>query len=165
MTVRILYYGTDISHRLMVLTTAGFTVEHCVDASQLATSLDSGKETAAVLISDYDSRVAEEAVVVARAHSSAPVILFRDSNHNHDEADFDFIIPNLTQPQSWLQDIAGVINRGRGSVPHEVLPIGGPPGRITLLARDGDYLDLDRDLTTATRRDFAAADAYFRHIS
>ena len=113
MTARILHYGQDSCHRLFVLRSAGYSVGQCGSVIQLRAALLSGPETDAVLITDCPSPAVPDAVQVTRSQSSARLVLFRDTNADTREEDFDLIIPALTPPAQWLDDIAILIEQSR----------------------------------------------------
>ena len=112
MAARILHYGQDPCHRLFVLRSAGYSVGQCGSVTQLRAALLS-EETDAVVITDCPSPASPDAVDVTRSQSSARLILFRDTNADTREEDFDLIIPALTPPAQWLNDIAILIEQSR----------------------------------------------------
>ena len=146
MAPKLIYYGTDNSHRLSVLRAAGYFVENCRSASELVSFLESGgAEILVILFSDEERETPLEAIDIARARCSAPLIVFRDST-SHREIGFDFIIPNLTPPAEWLKDVASQIERNHrdaaqsslhsGSDSDKVLPSDAPPSKIKRIERN-----------------------------
>lgn len=113
MAARILHYGPDSCHRLFVFRSAGYDVGQCGSVIQLRTALLSGEQTDAVVMANGPFDPSHDAVRVTRAHSSARLILFRDTNADIKEEDFDLVIPALTPPARWLSDIALLIERSR----------------------------------------------------
>jgi hypothetical protein len=53
---------------------------------------------------------------VARAASSLPSILFRSSTRTFPDSEFDLIVPSLTPPEVWLNDVDTLIERTRATV-------------------------------------------------
>lgn len=109
MTPSILFFGNDTCHRLPVLAAAGFAVEHCSSVAQLSGALSAGPEPKAVLLCDHDGRLPEDAIALVRTYPAVPLILFRETNHLWDEAAFDLVIPVLTPPPTWLNEIAALL--------------------------------------------------------
>ena len=113
MIARVIYFGPDDCHRLMVLRSAGYRVADCDSLSQLRALLASVAEVDAVLISDRDGISPREAVAAVRARSPLPVILFRNSNMAYEDSGFDLVVPCLTPPEVWLNDVETLIARCR----------------------------------------------------
>ena len=78
MPARVIHFGPDDCHRLMVLQSAGYAVEECEYLAQMRGQLAEGAAVDAMLVSDGDGVSLREVVAVARANSSLPVILFRN---------------------------------------------------------------------------------------
>jgi hypothetical protein len=112
MAARVIHFGQDSCHRLSVLEKAGYSVDGCSSISQLSAALQSPDEPDAVVMTDDYSLVPEEAILLARSHSLAPIILFRSPDRSYVESNFDLVIPVLTPPACWLADIAAVIEQG-----------------------------------------------------
>lgn len=142
MALEILYYGADTSHRVSVFVAAGYAVENCRSSSELIQALESREEILAIVFCDHDGSLPLDEIAIVRTRSSAPLILFCDSNGADDASDFNFVIPNLTPPADWLRDIAFVIERHRRSAVQEraksakALPIDDPPSKIKLVERE-----------------------------
>src|SRR5215469_5795931 len=103
MIARVIHFGPDDCHRLMVLRSAGYVVEICQSLVQLENRLQLGAAPDAVILSDSDRTCPQEAMAVARSFTSNPVILFRDTNMAYEDSGFDLIVPCLTAPEVWLQ--------------------------------------------------------------
>lgn len=116
MPARVVHFGPDDCHRLMVLRSAGYTVEDCRSLLQLRDALADGASPDAVLMSDGDGVSPQEAVGIARAHSSNPVILFRSTNMTYEDCRFDLVVPCLTPPEVWLNDVDALIEKRRGGL-------------------------------------------------
>jgi hypothetical protein len=75
-----------------------------------------------VLMADDNRDISRDAIALTRSYSSALLILFRDTNHDNAESEFDSIIPVLTPPSNWLREIARLIEQRRASRAPERLP-------------------------------------------
>lgn len=148
MAPKLIYYGSDNSHRLSVLQAAGYIVENCKSAPELVSVLESDAEILAILFSDEEPETPLEAVGIARARCSAPQIIFHDSTALEDEIGFDFIIANLTPPSEWLKDVASLIEETRrssfASAPSgKVRPFDAIPNKIKVIERDSALTNAD----------------------
>jgi hypothetical protein len=114
---RIIHLGPDSCHRLMVLHCAGYAVETCESVGDFATSLEFDDAADAVLVSEGDGFIPEEAALLVRRRSAAPVILFRNTNRTCEETRFDLVVQSLTPPQVWLNQVDAVIARNRRCTP------------------------------------------------
>lgn len=113
MVARLIYFGPDHCHRTMVLRNAGYCVEGCESVLKLDTLLGAGRAPDALLMSDGDGISPEEAIAIARKHCSNPAVLFRSTNLAYEESGFDLVIPCLTPPEVWLDDVDRLIARSR----------------------------------------------------
>jgi hypothetical protein len=109
MAARIIHFGPDDCHRLMVLRSAGYAVDGCVSLAQLRRLLLGGAEAEAVLLSDGPAVELEEATSLTRKCSSAPVVLFSGTNRNYEGMSFDLVVHSLTPPEAWLRGVDKVI--------------------------------------------------------
>jgi hypothetical protein len=116
MPARVLHIGQDDCHRLMVLESAGYSVEDCEDLAQLRGQLADGAPAAALLVSEDGRVLLQDIVAVARAHASVPVILFANSNRSHDDPGVDVVVDCLTPPEVWLNDVEGLIEKTRATL-------------------------------------------------
>ncbi len=116
MIARVIHFGPDDCHRLMVLQRAGYSVEACHSILQFRTRLETGDAPDAVLVSDGDGFSPQEAIAIARTHSANPVILFRSTNIAYEDSGFDLLIPSLTSPEVWLSDLDMVIEKHRSAI-------------------------------------------------
>lgn len=113
MAARIIHFGPDDCHRIMVLGSAGFAVEACSSMNQFRASLLSGNQPDAVLLSDGDGFSPEDAAVLARSCSPAPVVLFSGANRAYQGARFDLVVYSLTPPEVWLHEVDALIAKSR----------------------------------------------------
>jgi hypothetical protein len=108
---RVIHVGTDSCHRLPVLESAGYQVDTCISALELQNALTAAQELDAVLISEGAGGPHPDVVLLARSRSSAPIVLFRETQLTLSESSFDLVVPVLDPPQTWLADIAALIAR------------------------------------------------------
>ena len=113
MAARVIHFGPDDCHRLMVLRSAGYAVDGCMSLAQLRSSLLAGGDADAVLLSDGTGVALEEAASLARSCSSAPVVLFSGTNRAYEGAPFDLVVHSLTPPEAWLHEVDKVIAKNR----------------------------------------------------
>jgi hypothetical protein len=113
MTASIVYFGVDTCHRLPVLQRAGYSVENCCSVLQLDAVFDSGHPAEAVLMTDHEGNLPQDAITLTRSRSAARLVLFRDSNCSFAESAFHLVIPSLTPPEQWLQQIASLLEESR----------------------------------------------------
>ena len=116
MIARVIHFGPDDCHRLMVLRSAGYAVDICQSMNQLRNQLEMEAALDAVILSDGDETSPHEALAIARKHSSNPVILFRSNTKSYEDSGFDLIVPCLTPPEVWLNDVDTLIERRRAAV-------------------------------------------------
>ena len=114
---KVIHFGADDCHRLMVLRSAGYFVDDCQSLVQLRNRLAKDDAADALLISDAEGVEPNEAIALARTHPSAPVILFRSTTLAYQEAGVDLIVHTLTPPEVWLPEVDALIERSRGSAP------------------------------------------------
>lgn len=109
MAARVIHFGPDDCHRLMVLRSAGYTVNGCESLAQLRRLLLAGDEADAVMLSDGPGVELEQAASLARSCSSAPVVLFSCTNQAYEGMSFDLLVHSLTPPEAWLHEVDAVI--------------------------------------------------------
>jgi len=113
MPARVIHFGLDDCHRLMVLESAGYAVEDCDCLVRLRALLADGAPVAALLVSDGDRVLLHEVVALARTQSSVPIILFPNANVSLENAGVDLVVDCLTPPDVWLNDVEGLIEKTR----------------------------------------------------
>jgi len=149
MAPKLIYCGSDNSHRLSVLRSAGYTVENCGSASDLGSFLAPGAEILVILFSDEEKETLPEMIDTARACCSAPLAVFRHSSNIQDDIGYDLVIPNLTPPNEWLHDIASLIQRRQmererhSASPSKATPTGAIPDKIKRFERHSAPTDAD----------------------
>jgi hypothetical protein len=115
LAARVIHYGADDCHRLMVLRSAGYSVEDCRSLVQLRDRLARGAPADALLLSDAEGEEPNEAIALARTQSAAPVILFRSTTLAYEDTGVDLIVHSLTPPEVWLPDVDALIEKCRAS--------------------------------------------------
>jgi len=110
MAATLLHFGTDNCQRLLVLRSAGYQVEVCESLPEFRTSLERNADANAVLIASLLSVERRRVVTLTRENSNAGLVLFGSYSG---EREFDLVIPPLTDPEDWLQQIADLIQRTR----------------------------------------------------
>jgi len=113
MAARVIHFGPDDCHRLMVLRSAGYAVDGCASLAQLRASLQAGGEADAVLMTEGDGVAPEDAASLAKSCSSAPVILFSGTNRAYEGAAIDLVVHSLTPPEVWLNEVDALIAKSR----------------------------------------------------
>ena len=114
---RVLHYGADSSFRTEVLRFAGYDVEECTCAAEFVRRLRSGWNADLICITESPDAPAEGALAMANSFSSAPVVLFRVSNHSYIQRTWDLEVQPLTSPSVWLKDVATLVSRRPIRVP------------------------------------------------
>jgi hypothetical protein len=70
-------------------------------------------EAAAIIISDDDIRLSRDAITLVRSRSHSPLVLFQSVPDHYDESQFDLVIPVLTNPRDWLQELTALVEQSR----------------------------------------------------
>ena len=112
-TARIIQFGEDNCHRLMVLVRAGYSVERCWSITEIESYLRSPNPPDALVITDEFGKASPIAVYLANVELPLPVILFANGDDSPPVPIFDLVIPTLTSPASWLPEIKQAIERSR----------------------------------------------------
>lgn len=113
MATSLVHFGLDDCHRILVLEQAGYKVDDCQSVRSLLSVLIRFPEPDAVAIAENIEIDVDEALSLVRSHSTAPTVLFRCSNANCAESAFNLVVPSLTDPRVWLDDLAELIDRSR----------------------------------------------------
>jgi hypothetical protein len=92
-----------------VLQQAGYFVTKVETLEFLSRELQETQDVAAVVLSENDPRVMEQAADVVRRLSKAPLILFRCSSLNINESKFDQVYDGVVAPNVWLSKTAELI--------------------------------------------------------
>ena len=107
---RVLHFGEDGCHRVMVLRRAGYMVQDChLSLEELAAELMSGIPAHLVCITQGKRKTTEQAILLARGHSYAPIVLFRKADEMAQTLHLDAQIETLTAPGIWLAEIEELI--------------------------------------------------------
>jgi hypothetical protein len=111
-TTTVIHFGSDVCQRVLVLRRAGYEVRELDSLDDLR--LDLGSEAVdVVIVSEVEPSRAEQAAYVAREHSDAPLILFRDSSAVPDKGLFDLVFSSFTPGAQWLSETAVVIMQSK----------------------------------------------------
>ena len=113
MAARVIHFGPDDCHRLMVLQSAGYAVSDCRTLVQLRTCLATADPADALLTSDAEALEPKEAIALAKTRASLPVVLFRSTNLAYEDSGVDLIVNCLTPPEVWLQEVNALIEKSR----------------------------------------------------
>lgn len=113
MAAKVIHFGQDDCHRLMVLRSAGYSVDDCGSLVQLRTRLATGMAADALLVSDDGGPPPDEAIALAKTRTTMPVILFRSTNLAYEESGIDLVVPCLTPPEIWLNEVGELIQKSR----------------------------------------------------
>ena len=113
MAANIVHFGIDNCCRLLVLRSAGYTVDDCPSVARLSLIFEQRDGADAVILSDGKRDETREAIEISRSCSSVPIILFESSDNDSDKSVFDLVIPLLSSPGEWLQRIAATIEQSR----------------------------------------------------
>lgn len=111
MAARVIHFGPDDCHRLMVLRSAGYAVDGCESLAQLRRLLLTKTKADAVMLSDGPGFALEEAASLVRSCSSAPMVVFGGTNRAYEGMAFDLVVHSLTPPESWLHEVDAVISK------------------------------------------------------
>ncbi|HEX8712719.1 MAG TPA: hypothetical protein VF730_12655 [Terracidiphilus sp.] len=111
-TAKILHVGDDLCQRIPVLSRAGFTVLRSENSIQaISDAFADGDFFSAILFHSDLAAPAEPAIQTTRSLSTAPLVLFQNPTVLCDDHDFDLVIPALTPPDIWLQNLRELVER------------------------------------------------------
>ncbi|MGO9434465.1 MAG: hypothetical protein ACLPH3_09320 [Terracidiphilus sp.] len=122
MAANLVYFGEDTCHRLAVLARAGYSVKNCSSVCDLGFALDDPNETEAVLMADHNGHLPQDAIALVRTCSSVALVLFRESNDTYCESPFNLVVPSLTPPEQWLDQIDALLLERRLNGAASALP-------------------------------------------
>ena len=86
-------------------------MEECRDAAELLHALKTGTDAGAVLLAQSPAFDPRPVPALVRKVAKCPVILFSLSAQVEREQDYDLVVPPLTDPAVWLDDIRTLIAR------------------------------------------------------
>jgi hypothetical protein len=113
MAATVLHFGPDKCKRVLVLRSAGYSVDVCLSLTEFRSALKERAETHAVLVTERPGKERHEVVIFTREYSHAGLVLFDNTYDGAEEGEFDLIIPPQMAPEDWLRGIAAVIERSR----------------------------------------------------
>jgi CRP-like cAMP-binding protein len=115
MSASIVHFGDDRFNRLGALRDAGYSVDACATLEQFKLALTSGFPCDALTIAEAEDALIDDAVSIARSASTAPLILFKASTQTYDSSEFNFVVPLLSEPRTWVMKIGDLISEKRAS--------------------------------------------------
>jgi hypothetical protein len=118
MAARVIHFGCDECYRIPVLKSAGYVVYEPQTLDELSIDLLQNGPVDAVIISEDDRKITERAMVVAREHSTAPLVLFRRSSADLNEILCDRVFSPGVRPEEWLPVTAELIAQCRQAREH-----------------------------------------------
>ena len=111
--LKIIHFGEDSCHRLMVLEGVGYSVERCESIENIEYYLRSPDPPDAIIISDEFGKASRVVAYLANVDLPIPLILFASTHEPDADSNFDLVIPALTSPSNWLSRIEEMIARFR----------------------------------------------------
>ena len=125
MAARVLHFGCDDCHRLLVLQRAGYEVTGASSPADLRAHLGGPEHWDCVALSEETGIEHGAPLRAIRQATSAPVVLFRRTGAEIDERAFDLTIDWLTGPMEWLGRLDLVMKQNHA---HAASPRLAPPG-------------------------------------
>lgn len=111
MAATVVHFGEDICYRVPVLRSAGYAVEQCDSLEHFSTFLAWNPDV--VALEEEPLIPLRKAISFARARSSASLVLFQHDISATPLEECDLIVPALTAPEEWLDEIATLLERSR----------------------------------------------------
>lgn len=109
---KVIHIGADISNRILLLEAAGCRVKECQSLAEAVKALQS--EGADVVVLTASEEWDEQRLLrTVRQYTSAPLILFENTQSGTGRQGFDLVIEPQTPPQNWLQRISSFFEGGR----------------------------------------------------
>ena len=109
----VIHFGRDDAQHVKALRHAGYKVRESKSLNRLLIDLQDENELNAVIVSEAEPRRAEQAAVLVRHFSGAPLILFRPSHVAIDESRFDRVYSSPVPAANWLFDIAVLVMQNK----------------------------------------------------
>jgi len=97
---------------------AGYRVDECESIRDLRQKLMASAGVDAVIMVEDIVSIPPEAIIAAKSYFDGPLVLFESRYPAENEHAFDLRVPNLTEPNEWLQRIQAVVGiyiRGRSA--------------------------------------------------
>lgn len=113
MKARVLHFGWDDCHRIEVLRSAGCEVRDTDCLDTFRRELEADRNIDAVVLSEDDRSITEQAAQLAHDEGIGPVILFRRFERDVTDSSFDRVYPSFVPPTIWLADMEELISRSR----------------------------------------------------
>ena len=112
-TAHILHYTDSVSHRSAILRNAGYLVTDCTSETEMARWFEAGRKVDLVCISESMEEPAHGPLMLARAFSDAPVVLFQITLHHYAENMWDLEVAAAENPSVWLSRVATLLEQSR----------------------------------------------------
>jgi hypothetical protein len=109
----LIHFGIDRCDRIAILKGVGFSISECRSLPGLRSRLIHLPEPDAVAIAEDDEIEADGAISLVRSASTAPLVLFQSRNQTLQISRFNLVVPPLTAPQAWLDDLTKLIGESR----------------------------------------------------
>lgn len=113
----VVHYGLDSCHRIALLCSAGFDVAGCDSVPTFQRLLETASYDA-ILIADPPI---EPLIRTARRLTAAPLIWFPTDPATVSDPRFDLVIPPLTNPREWIDDMRRLLATSRRIVARSAL--------------------------------------------
>jgi hypothetical protein len=110
---KVIHFGVDDCYRINVLRRAGYDITQCSNLVQFRAALDSDADADVVMVTDGDGLMSLQAISMAHARCSAPIIVFPNPGRAYRVEGIDLMVPLFTPPEEWLLDLANLIVRNR----------------------------------------------------
>lgn len=113
MAASVLYFGPDKWNRVQVLQSAGYAVQQCLKISDLESELKKSLPAVVVMNSSAHASFTPALELVRAQAASAHVIAFPSPGETGFEKSVDLVVPPLTPPEVWLEDLAALLPNTR----------------------------------------------------
>ena len=110
---KVIHFGCDDCYRIKVLRHVGYEVRESDSLDRLRLDLERGNDVDAVIVAGVPPQRAEQAAVLVRQYSPAPLILFRRSNDELDESRFDRVFSWFSPDTHWLYSTALLVMQSK----------------------------------------------------
>jgi hypothetical protein len=110
---KVIHFGCDDCYRINVLRHVGYEVRESDSLERLQRDLERDEDLDAVIIAGVAPRCAEQAAVLVRQHSGAPLILFRRPDDALDESRFDRVFSWFSPDTHWLYSTAVLVMQSK----------------------------------------------------
>lgn len=113
MAASVLYFGPDEWNRVQVFESAGYAVQQCLKISDLESELKKSLPAVVVMNSSAHASFRPALELVRAQAASARIIAFPSPGESGFEKSVDLVVPPLTPPDDWLQELAALLEQSR----------------------------------------------------